>query len=112
MRMLLAVVGVLALILGVCSVPSDAERIAANRPLLDPVVDALVDFQSETGDFPATLDDLVPVYLPEEVFDSEGREFVYHRSEFTTYVGFYLDEKSACTYDLVRSFWECSRGSE
>jgi len=110
-NMLIACCCLLILVVPVCT--SQDEEIRLNKERGNQIIQAIDAYTQEHGQFPARLDDLVPVYIPEIPKTVGGEDFVYHvwYSEYYE-VGFVLvsNRNRGCGYSSRYKDWECGFG--
>lgn len=108
------------------SVPTSATRLTVDLETEDgiergnQVVEAIEAYTRARGFYPATLDDLVPDFLPELPFTISGQAFFYRVFDRTTvmspeiyWVSFRVVSQSnvTCTFYRRLQYWDCNYSS-
>ncbi|PKO15875.1 MAG: hypothetical protein CVU39_10170 [Chloroflexi bacterium HGW-Chloroflexi-10] len=94
-----------AIILTIDSIKKGKEKVYV-------VVDAVEKYYDDFGHYPGTINDLIPDYLPELPYTSEGYEIIYELSDYYIYAVGYYPERRYCAFTKHKELWECGFYSE
>jgi hypothetical protein len=90
--------------------PGEGEKAEKGYELGTTILDALMEYYSDHGDYPDSLASLVPDYLDQIPTDPTIYRFEYHHGVGTFSLSFYYYGPGAntCTFILESHKWECS----
>lgn len=89
--------------------PGVGEKAERGYAALEPVIKALEQYQAETGDYPESLHELAPNYLP-SVPEEVNEESIYYEKKDASYtLSFHYigPGMNTCTY-TPEDKWQCS----
>jgi hypothetical protein len=99
------------LILPSCSIRVEDEEM--NMEIGNEIIVALHHYEQDNNRFPASLGDLVPIYIEEIPKTSGGKEFFYSTSELRGfYLSFKVRTRYGCGFSTRLEQWECGYGAD